>query len=77
MLGPAELIGVVSSHSHGIVDALFAVFTKLFFGTRTTPGLPDGIRSITEWGLRMEEAYRSEKFKVSITRKIGVLALDR
>ena len=64
-------------HSHGIVDALFAIYTKLFFGTRTTPGLADGVRTVAEWHERIHEAYRAEKFVVSITRKYGIMALDK
>ena len=71
------LLTDVDRHSHGIVDALFALFTTLFFGTRTTPGLPDGIRSVPEWDEKLKYAYRNESFVCSITRKLGILAFDK
>ena len=58
------------------MDALFAVFTKYFFGTRTSSGLGDGIRSIQEWDKKICEPYAGGDFPTTVTRKIGLLAAD-
>lgn len=55
-------------HSHGIVDALFSVFTKFFFGTKTTPGLPEGIRNMTEWDEKIKVPYdENQNFVVKVS----------
>ena len=68
---------MLNRHSHGIVDALFAVFTKFFFGTRTSSGIPTGIRTISEWDAKIVEAYEGGEYEATVTRKLGLLAADR
>jgi hypothetical protein len=63
-------------HSQGIVDALFAVFTKHFFGTRTTKGLEAGIATIEAWDYSIVEAYTQDTFETRVIRKMGLLSLE-